>query len=96
MSRATTVIAVVEVGAVEALVTNARDGLVTTIADSVVADIATRRCKRRLVSRQNAGRSSSSEAVAWVMTVLVGSVALEAKIIVLAVLASDKHVFREH
>jgi len=87
--------AVVPVWAVEALVANAVDGLVTAIADGVVANVTAWSQSSLLVHAEADVVSSRGEAVSRVVTVLVLTVARNAQVKVLTSLARDELVLRK-
>lgn len=88
-------IAVVPVWTVEAFVADTVDVLVTSIADGLVTDITA--CLEHLLALpSHADREdiiSWRESVLWVVTMLVVDVALNAEIVVGAVLAGNEGVF---
>jgi hypothetical protein len=88
--------AVVPVWAVEALVADAVDSLVTAIADGVVANVTTRSQGSLLIHAEADVGRSRSKAVSRVVTMLVFTVARNAQVKVLAGLASNKLVLRKN
>jgi hypothetical protein len=88
--------AVVPVRAVQALVTNTVDELVAAVADCRMACIPAGRAQSIGQGRQGSVQSGSLESMAWVMTVLVADMAVQAQIVVIARGACDKVLLREN
>lgn len=83
--------AVVPIRAVEALVADTEDWLITTIAQSGVLDTASRSTEK-LGHSADGVLCNSFEGMSWVMTMLVGLMACSAEIKIIAVNASDELV----
>jgi len=84
------IVAVIPIRAVQALVADAVDLLVAIIADGVVADAAAG-CEHGLGGkRKDSVRGGRRESMRWVVTMLVGGVALDAQVEVVARSASHE------
>jgi hypothetical protein len=90
-----TVGAVVPVWAVQALVTDAIDELVTSVANGGVADIASGVAKEVCQSWEGSIRGSSGESMTGVVAVLVADVAVHAQVVVFAGKAGDELLLGE-
>ena len=88
--------AVVPIWAVQALVTDAVDLLVTAIADGVVANVTARGKGSLCGHAEDSTLSGRLEAVRGVVSVFVGGVARDAQVEVIASRASDKLMLRQH
>lgn len=88
--------AVVPVWAVQALVADAVDELVTAVTNSVVACITAGVAERIAQSRQSSVRSGSLEGMAGVVAVLVDRVALQAQVVVFTHSACNEFSFGEN
>ena len=88
--------AVVEVWAVQALVTDAEDCLVAAIADGVVANVATRGKGSLGGHAEDSTLGGGLETVRGMVAVFVGGVARDAQVEVIASRASDKLVLWQH
>jgi len=88
--------AVVPVWAVQALVADAKDGLVAAIADGVVANMTARSKGSLGGDAEDSALGGRLEAVGGVVAVLVGGVAGNAQVEVIAGRASDKLVLRQN
>lgn len=86
--------AVVPVWAVEALVTNTEDGLVTAIAHGLMSDVAAwlEHSCYTIVHTGTQALSGWRESMLWVVTMLVGDMALNAEIEIWTVAAGNEAV----
>lgn len=87
--------AVVPIWAVEALVADTENEIVTAIADGLMSDVAAwlEHFCHTILHTGRQGLSGWSEGVLWVVTVLIGNMALNAEIKVWAVIAGNEAVF---
>jgi hypothetical protein len=88
--------AVVPVWAVQALVADTKDSLVAAIADGVVANMTARGKGNLGGDAEDSALGGRLEAVRGVVAVLVGGVARDAQVEVIASCASDKLVLRQN
>jgi hypothetical protein len=96
VSTLQTLRAVVPIWAVQTLVADTIDELVTSITHCGVACVPARVAQRIGQGRKRCLGGSSLESMPWVVAVLVHSVALQAQIVVFAYVAGNKFLLGEH